>query len=383
MSKYTTEVRYICETEAGLSESTGFNNIGQVLHSSHNNVIGDYPIFDEKYRETLNTKILRHYYTREICEETVGLWKLRLNTRMNEIMPYYNKLYSSELLNFNPFYDIDLTTNHLRNEDTKGNLISKTKDERNDSKNTGSEVERNSVVNNTREDETARNSNTETLGENNNASTNRNEKHSGVNSSAENQNTSTNKNETHSGVNASTENSDTKNQKDKYSDTPQGGITGLESGTYLTNARIIDATETGRQQTNQQTDALGSTEYNENGRQQTNQQTDELGSTEYSENGSSKDSTNSSSTEHFNTVGKSDNKDSTKTATSETLNSNANGERNDENNINTTEDYLEHVQGKRGGISFSKMLSEYRETFLNIDRMVIDELSDLFFGLWD
>ena len=186
MSKYTTEVRYICEIEAGLSESSGFNNIGQVLHSSHNSVIGDYPIFDEKYRETLNTKILRHYYTREICEETVGLWKLRLNTRMNEIMPYYNKLYSSELLNFNPFYDIDLTTNHLRNEDTKGNLISKTKDERNDSKNTGSEVERNGVVNNTREDETARNSNTEALGENNNASTNKNETHTGINSNVEN-----------------------------------------------------------------------------------------------------------------------------------------------------------------------------------------------------
>ena len=343
MSKYTTEVRYICEMAAGLSESTGFNNVGQVLHSAHNSVIGDYPIFDEAYRETLNTKILKHYYTREICEETVGLWKLRLNSRMNEIMPYYNKLYSSELLNFNPFYDVDLTTDHLRNEDTEGNLISKTKDDRNDSKNTGSEVERTGEVNNTREDETARDSNTETL--------------------TENQNASMNRNETHSGVNTSAENSDTKNQRDKYSDTPQGGITGLESGTYLTNARIIDATETGRQQTNQQTDALGSTEY--------------------SENGSSKDSTNSSGTEHFNTVGKSENKDSTKTATSETLNSNANGERTDKNTVNTTEDYLEHVHGKRSGMSFSKMLSEYRETFLNIDRMVIDELSDLFFGLWD
>lgn len=343
MSKYTTEVRYICEMAAGLSESTGFNNVGQVLHSAHNSVIGDYPIFDETYRETLNTKILRHYYTREICEETVGLWKLRLNSRMNEIMPYYNKLYSSELLNFNPFYDVDLTTDHMRIEDTDGNLISITKGDKNDSKNTGSEVERTGEINNTREDVAARDSNTETLGENQNASTNRNE--------------------THSGVNASAENSDNKNQKDKYSDTPQGGITGLESGTYLTNARIIDGTETGRQQTNQQTDALGSTEY--------------------SENGSTKDSTNSSGTEHFNTVGKSENKDSTKTATSETLNSNANGERTDENTVNTTEDYLEHVQGKRGGLSFSKMLSEYRETFLNIDRMIIDELSDLFFGLWD
>lgn len=343
MSKYTTEVRYICEKEAGLNESVGFNDVASVIHNSHAKVIGEYPIFDEAYRETLDTKILKHYYTREICEETVGLWKLRLNSRMNEIMPYYNQMYSSELLSFNPFYDVDLTTDQSRKGNTMGNLTSKTKDNRNDSKNTISEIERIGESNSTREDESARNSNTETLGETTNASTNRNE--------------------THSGVNATTENSGTKNQKDKYSDTPQGGIAGLESGTYLTNARIIDVSENNNQQTNQQTDALGSTEF--------------------SENGSSKDSTNISGTEQFNSKGKSENKDSTKTATSETLNSNADGERTDENNVNTTEDYLEHVHGKRGGTSFSKMLSEYRETFLNIDRMIIDELNDLFFGLWD
>lgn len=343
MSKYTTEVRFICEMSAGLTESADYSNVAQIIHTTHNAVIGEYPIFDEAYRETLNTKILKHYYTREICEETVGLWKLRLNTRMNEIMPYYNKLYKSELLNFNPFYDVDLTTTHLRSEDTQGNLISKTKDNRNDSKNTNSNIERTTQSNSIREDETARTGNTETLTENSNASKTQNE--------------------THSGINSSSESNDNKNQTDKYSDTPQGGITGLESGTYLTNARIINAKENNKQQSNQQTDALGNTTYNENG--------------------NSKDSTNRTDTEHFNTKGKTDNTDSTKTGTSELLNSNANGERTDKNNVNTTEDYLEHVQGKRGGTSFAKLLAEYRETFINIDKMIIDELSDLFFGLWE
>ena len=50
--------------------------------------------------------------------------------------------------------------------------------------------------------------------------------------------------------------------------------------------------------------------------------------------------------------------------------------------VNTTEEYLEHVKGKTPGASYSKLLSEYRETFLNIDMMIIDDLSDLFFGLW-
>lgn len=343
MSKYTTEVRYICEMEAGLTESQGYNNINQIIHAVYNSVIGDYPIFDEAYRETLNTKILKHYYTREICEETVGLWKLRLNARMNEIMPYYNKLYSSELLNFNPFYDVDLTTTHLRSEDTQGNLTRKTKDNRSDSKNAISEIERINITDNTREDATVRNGNTETVVENSNASKTQNE--------------------THSGVNSSSENTANKNQVDKYSDTPQGGITGLESDTYLTNARIINAQENNKQESNQQTDALGSANY--------------------SENGNSKDSTSRNDTEHFNTKEKTKNTDTTKTGTNETLNLNVNGERTDENNVNTTEDYLERVQGKRGGTSFAKLLSEYRKTFLNIDKMIIDELNDLFFGLWE
>lgn len=52
-----------------------------------------YPIFDENYRETLNNNILYHYYENEIGFETAPLFRLYLNQKLNEIMPYYNELY--------------------------------------------------------------------------------------------------------------------------------------------------------------------------------------------------------------------------------------------------------------------------------------------------
>ena len=51
-------------------------------------------------------------------------------------------------------------------------------------------------------------------------------------------------------------------------------------------------------------------------------------------------------------------------------------------NTNSTEAYVETLLGKHGSGTYSKMLQEFRETFLNIDDMVIEEFSDLFFGLW-
>ena len=109
MSKYTTEVRYICEVNSGLNESVGYSKIEDVITGAIPKIFDfDFPIFDESYRIVLERKILKHFYTREICEETVGLWKLRLDTRLNEIMPYYNKLYESELIKFDPLYSDNL-----------------------------------------------------------------------------------------------------------------------------------------------------------------------------------------------------------------------------------------------------------------------------------
>ena len=219
MSKYTTEVRFICEQVASYSESQGGKNVDQVLNNSWNKIFDNsWSIFDEGYRKVLCKKILKHYYTREICAESAGLWIMWLNRRMSEIMPYYNQLYESEKLKFDPLTDTDVTTTSNRKIDTVNN-----------------------------ENTT-----------NNNIS------------------------------------------RDLYSDTPQGALQGVESETYLTDARKI------------------------------------------SNNGSS--------------------------------NSSGSG--------NSNDDYFENIKGKRGGENYSDMLKKYRDTFLNIDMLVINELEDLFFNLW-
>ena len=112
MAEYTTEVRHICENYANLTESQGYNSIASILNNSWDKVFDfDFPIFDENYREPLCKKILKHFYTKEIGEETVGLWKLRLDDRMNEIMPYYNQLYESELISIEPLVNYRVRTN--------------------------------------------------------------------------------------------------------------------------------------------------------------------------------------------------------------------------------------------------------------------------------
>ena len=308
MSKYTTEVRFICENYAGLNESEGYNKVADIIANSRAKVFDfDYPIFDENYRSVIESKILKHFYLREICAETVGVWKHFLDMRMNEIMPYYNKLYESELIEFNPMYDVDLTKDYNRDgkgTGTVGDVFSETEvtDRNNDITTTDTGT-----------------IDTETEGEN------------------------------HADNTATTSGSEADVQKntrwDIYSDTPQGGLTNVNNEEYLTNARkIID-------------DGTGSTKT-------TSQSVNEDNDTAYSETG----------TQTRNLTGtRNEEEDVTKT-------------RNNTNtrtrNLRDIEDYIEHVTGKSAGVSFSKLLQEFRETFLNIDMLIIKDLNDLFFGLW-
>lgn len=93
MSKYSLQLRWLVEQTLA--------NGGWDLHEDNWNKaydklgLSDYPIFDEAYRETLNNKIIRHYYVYEINAETAGLFKLFMRDTMHLIMPYYNQRYES------------------------------------------------------------------------------------------------------------------------------------------------------------------------------------------------------------------------------------------------------------------------------------------------
>ena len=74
MSKYTTEVRFICESKSGLEVSGGSGDVDNIIANSWNKIFtSKAPFFDEEYRSVLCQKILKHYYLREICCETVGI----------------------------------------------------------------------------------------------------------------------------------------------------------------------------------------------------------------------------------------------------------------------------------------------------------------------
>lgn len=267
MSKYTTEVRFICETKYGLTKSAGFNDVDSIIANTWNKIFtSKVSIFDENYRSVICQKILKHYYLREICCETVGIWQLWMNTRLEEIMPYYNQLYESATIKFDPMHDVELKRVH--------NLTSK--------------QDKKEISDNARNLTGNRDTNTTT------------------NAIRDN------------------EHSDNSNRKDLYSDTPQGSLTGVETETYLTNARkITDSTSGNVNETNNVTEKTGS---------------------EYAEN--------------------------------ENKTGNVNG------TLNNTEDYIETISGKQGSGNFSSLLNEYRTTLLNIDMQVIEEFNDLFINLW-
>jgi hypothetical protein len=72
--------------------------------------LDDYPIFNENHRPVLNQLIIDEYLNREIGLESVPLFIHRLRLKMRQMMPYYNKLYLSELIEFDPLATFDLTT---------------------------------------------------------------------------------------------------------------------------------------------------------------------------------------------------------------------------------------------------------------------------------
>ena len=277
MSKYTTELRYLIES--------GFD-IG----------LKDYPIFDENYREPLNRKIINHYYFREIGMETAELFKRYLNNTMREIMPYYNQLYKSELLEFNPFYNVDKTVTADKNNNSVSDFVGNIS-----GKNTQTADTENTQTNNGKQQTTtAATSTGESVGNS----------------------TTTNKN------------------KNVSSDTPQGflSINSIENETYASAAEMGNA------------ESINNSKATSNNAE--NGITDQTTADETKATGNSKSN-----------------------ATTETDTAN-------KTTSNDFENYISHVIGKSEGETYSEMLMKFRETFLNIDMMIIDELKTCFMMIY-
>lgn len=69
----------------------------------------DYNLFDNSHKEELETKLIRHYYTREIGFETTNLWLFKLEERLLSILPKYNDLYKSNAINYDILNNYSIT----------------------------------------------------------------------------------------------------------------------------------------------------------------------------------------------------------------------------------------------------------------------------------
>ena len=261
MSKFTTEVRWICESFVpelnwqGEYEHSGYGDVDQALQAGYEHIFDfDFPIWKESYREHLCKLILLHYYTREIAYETYALWKLHLRERLVAIMPKYNLLYKQEEL-ANPFDNIKHTTVGEDTTHTNNNSTSHTQDD---------------GVSHTQDDGVSHGESTST------------------------------------GWN-------------KYNETPQGGIEGLDTDKYLTNA-----TKTTSESTSDGTA-----------------------------------------------------KSITDTKTQYTKDNSAQNEQNGKRNTEYT------YTGRSSGDAYFAEMTKMYKNYESVDNMVLHELEDLFFGLWE
>ena len=299
MAVFTTQLRSICEFLADETESKPLGDVNAIIEKARVKIFDfNYDLYDETYKPVLERKILRHFYMQEIGLETYGLWKFHLENKLNEIIPYYNELYKTLLLDYNPLYDIDLTTK--RSQQGTQNLDEKNK--------TQSDISDASTYSrNQSGSETG-----DTTEQNNNVST--------MNTNRKNNNESENINQ--------------------FSDTPQNGLSAVKSGKYLTNATVINNTE----DNNENASSLGT----DNNKRKAN-------ISNITENIINDERSN----QHL-----------------------RDEEHNRDRSILTTDNYVERIFGKQSRQSNSALIREFRENIINIDMMIIDELNELFMGLW-
>lgn len=101
MSKYTMMIKDIVNDYSITSEA---RDIDSKLDVARQYLFDfDYPVIDEATKKRIEIAILKHYYMREIAFETIGIFKIKLNDRLNLIMPRYNALYNKQDLSLSPY----------------------------------------------------------------------------------------------------------------------------------------------------------------------------------------------------------------------------------------------------------------------------------------
>lgn len=398
MSNFTTRVRYLCESFGG--EAHGVREIdAQIERASRTIFDFDFPMFSEEYRGILEKKILRHYYMREIGAETFGLWQLQLCDKLNEIMPYYNQLYASQLLEVEPLINQLTSVSSSNSTDVNDTTSLESKNDvggTTSESSSGSDVYGHSIATS---DGSSGSSSTEVHGVDTGSNSVIRTPNLIVSDSSSQTTVDTNNN---TQINEQlVSGSDTVKYSDWNieSDTPQGALTNLvpnrssiessigvpaDGGNTTKYASKIDEST----HTEARTANSGKSKVTDEGDRTSNVSGGTVSKTVGTEQTDGSDTKRSDSTTTGSQLsqrnvselhGGSDTHDVARTG-SHTESRVVNEDRSHRSNQSSLGSVL-----TRGlsGVSQSKLLQEWRETFLNIDKLIIDELECLFIGLYE
>ena len=335
----------------------------------------DYPIFNEHYRSEFESKFIRYFYNKEIGFETESLFKFELETWLQINMPYYNQLFESELLEYDPLTNIAMQFDQDLKQDS---TMDTTKDSQEDSTTKSS-------TQSSFEHDTKRDSQTDTL-----SNRTQNTKTDTTTDVTGHSNTDTTQDSNTTSTTDTTSNSDTHTEsnttQDAFnrkidSDTPDNrlNLSSNEGSGVIEYASNIAET---------MDKSTGDTTTDTNTTDKTNSNTSTIDKT----------TSNSQTDTTENTVGNS-NQDVTENTTSNSVtgettkqtgwdNSQTDGTGQIIGNIvgrdvgNKLENLYNERYGKDGTITYQQMIQELRATFLRIERQIFREMTELFMLLY-
>lgn len=325
MSKYTTELRYPLEQrfQELNPDYEGTPEPYDVCDEGRDKIFDFYyPINpDDKNRFEIN--FCMHYYTREIGSETLALFKLRLQSRLNELIPKYNQLWNqlAEMADINIYNDTDLRTirDYGQTIDDTGSLTKK---------------------------------GTENFGHGHVVTKSGNTSHEYENFQDRTVTGKTGTDTATTTYNGS-ENHDS-HATERMSDTPMGTIDNMTSVTnnmYLSAAKI--------------TDINGPVTFNNR---------NDVEATQYGSTTTSTRTPTGKEKEVYNNIAE------THSGTDTTSFTNRVDETSNSREIGGQD--VETVKGKRGGPSYAEEMLKARKLFINVDQMLIRELDKLFMQVW-
>lgn len=313
MASYTMTVKEMIEGYT--QDERGLSHRERIEKGRKSLLDFSYPLFDEKYRGVFETHLIREFYMVEIGFETDELFKFNLETWLNIHMPYFNQLFLSEQIKFDPLKNTKVDMNHTKD-------TTKQQDD--------------------------------TTDQTQNVVTDFNGRLTGnSNSETDTKNTGTNKN-------VSTHRSDT--------DTDQ-----TSSNSSFGRETTAD-TPQNRLRLQPEDDGHGVIEYASNIQEDKENASGKMNQSVNTHGETTSDTDTSD-------IGSNNTKQSMTQTNNEDTNQNLVGKQVLDSDISELEEYVQHREGKIGVQSYSKMLNEYRDTFLRIERDIFREMRKELFML--